>query len=96
MTRPASHRDVVPERSCGNCRFSFLPHYKNDLLCFHGDTIEVHRWDLGNGKLDLVDVRLDGDDVGLMEGEEYSHVWGGRAVDAYSGLCDEWQPEAST
>lgn len=94
MTRPASHREQEFDRSCGNCFFAHSPEYKRDLLCFFGDKIEINRWGF-DGKIDKVDVRLDGDDVGLMEGEEYSQVWGGRVVDPVSDVCDEWKLNAS-
>lgn len=96
MTRPASHREQVFPQRCGTCFFAHRPEFKTDhLLCFHGDNIEVHRWGW-DGKLDKVDIRLDGRDVGMMEGEgEYDEVWGGRVVDPVTEVCDEWKQEAS-
>jgi hypothetical protein len=88
MTRPASHREQIPERRCGNCRFSAVPEYKDHLLCFFGDKVEI----IPGLNPHKPTVLLDGEDVGLMEGDEYSEVWGGRVVE-FSEVCDEWQPE---
>lgn len=88
MTRPASHREQTPPRRCGNCRFSAVPEYKNHLLCFFGDKVEF----LPSYQPDKPEVRLDGEHVGLLEGDEYSKVWGGRVVE-YDEVCDEWAPE---
>ena len=91
MPRPASHRDQTFERSCGNCRFSHLVAYKLDLLCFHGDSIEV----TGQSRypVDADYVLLNGDDVGMMEGDKYDKVWARRVVDPELQVCDEWQPQ---
>lgn len=86
MTRPASHREQIPERRCDNCVFSHLVAYKDDLLCFHGDDIRI------TGKSECSEyVELNGEDICLMDGEEYSKkVWAGRIV--YSDdVCDEWK-----
>ena len=96
MTRPASHREQVFPQRCGNCFFAHAPYFKRDhLLCFHGDAIEINRWHYTDSKEVNTDVRLDGEDVGLMEGDAYSEVWGGRVVDPITEVCDEWKAEAS-
>ena len=91
MPRPPSHRDQPHDRCCGNCAFAHLVAYKLDLLCFHGDTIEV------NGKSEYPvtsdHVFIGRDEVGMMEGDEYSNVWAGRIVDS-DEVCDEWKSEA--
>lgn len=91
MTRPSTHREQVPEKHCGNCRFSHLVAYKLDLLCFHGDKIEI----VGQSgyPVDADYVFMDGDEIGMMDGDEYSRIWAGRIVDGWTEVCDEWQPE---
>lgn len=90
--RPETHREQIPEKRCENCKFSELVHYKQDLLCFYGDNIKINKWHWKDSETINTDVKLDGEDVGLMEGDEYSKVWGGRVVD-YTDICDEWQPK---
>lgn len=88
--RPESHREQVPDKRCGTCFFAIRPYFKDDLLCFHGDNIEVNHWRYPAGDQQThTDVFLDGEDVGIMDGEEYSKVWGGRVVD-YTDICDEY------
>ncbi len=91
MTRPASHRDQPHERCCGNCKFAHLVAYKHDLLCFHGDNIEV----TGTSEYPVASeyVSVNGEEVGLMEGEDYSDVWAGRVVHS-DEVCDEWEAES--
>jgi hypothetical protein len=84
--RPESHRIQIPEKRCGNCRHGLIPEHKNDLLCFFGDRIVTQPSFVRDG---WDDVLLDGEPVGLMDGDEYDHVWGGRAVDD-EDVCDEW------
>lgn len=93
MTRPESHREQEPpEKRCGNCRFGHFIEWKGDLLCFHGDDFDVIReGDESAVFLKGVGRDSDGDDVSMMDGEEYSNVWGGRVV-GYSDTCDEWKP----
>lgn len=63
--------------------------YKLDLLCFFGDSIEAR----GQSEYPVTadHVALNGEEVGLMDGEEYSRVWAGRVVDS-DDVCDEYQP----
>ena len=91
MPRPPSYKEQPHERCCGNCRFAHLVAYKLDLLCFHGDNVEV----TGQSKypVNADYVLLDGEEVGLMEGDEYSRVWAGRIVES-DDICDDWKPEA--
>lgn len=89
MTRPASHREQPHERGCGNCFFSHLVAYKHNLLCFHGDNIEITGQSLYPVKSDY--VLLDGEEVGMMDGDEWSDVWADRVVDC-DDVCDEWKP----
>lgn len=85
--RPASHREQIPEQRCGNCKFAHLVAYKLDLLCFHGDNIEV-TGEVGY-PVEAECIDLDGNSVDLMDGEEYSKVWAGRVVND-SDVCDLW------
>lgn len=86
MSRPKSHREQVPLQRCDNCRFSAFVRYKRDLLCFHGDDVEIESGENGDS------VTLPGEiSVELMDGEEYSPIWGGRVVDG-TDICDEWKP----
>lgn len=87
--RPATHREQIHERRCGNCRFSAVPEYKDHILCFAGDKVEIIPSHLNPHKPRVI---LDGENVGLMEGDEYSKVWAGRVVE-WDDVCDEWQPE---
>ena len=91
MPRPSSHRDQPHERCCGNCAFAHLVAYKLDLLCFHGDSILV----MGQSQYPVTAdfVQMNGEEVGMMEGDEYSKVWAGRIVDS-DDVCDEWKSEA--
>ena len=88
--RPATHREQIPDKRCGNCRFAHIVSGKLDLLCFKGDQIEV------TGKsgypIDSDWIDLNGEDVGCLEGDAYSDVWGGRVVDG-TDVCDEWESE---
>lgn len=97
MTRPASHRDLRFEKRCANCRFSHWLDYKDDLLCFHGDTVVAELTERDTGKSAIKSKRLmrvlfDGKSVGRMQGDEYDKVWGSRVVDPELEVCDEWQP----
>lgn len=96
MTRPASHRDIIPDKSCGNCRFSACVRHHGHLLCFHGDDAQIQRdgdacWDNcdvelrePNGQVTAVEL--------LVSGDGYHRVWVGRSVEACLEVCDEWQP----
>lgn len=33
---------------------------------------------------------MNGEEVGMMDGDEYSDVWGGRVIDS-DDICDEWK-----
>lgn len=92
MPRPPSYREQPRDRSCSNCRFCKLVAYKLDTLCFHGDSIEIH----GHNEYPVTAdwVFIDGNEVGMMDGDEYGRVWAGRVVDG-DDICDEWQPEES-
>lgn len=74
-----------------NCAFAHLVAYKLDLLCFHGDDIRVFGHSEYPVNADF--VQMNGEEVGMMDGEEYSKVWGGRIIDS-DDVCDEWKPEA--
>ena len=95
MTRPASHRELplFPSR-CATCEFCVFVQYKGDHLCFHGDEVEIGPpekfWNTGNI---AHSVQLkNGRSVEVMEGEEYSKVWGGRFIDDPDGeVCSEWK-----
>lgn len=90
MTRPSTHRNQDPPRRCGNCIYALYPEHKDDLLCFHGDSV-TRRPSCLRGH--WVDIELaDGRAVGLLDGDEYDQVWGGRVVDE-SDICDEWFPK---
>lgn len=92
--RPESHRDQVPEKRCGNCRHSHLVSYKLDLLCFHGDKIQVtgqSRYPVDSDHV-LLESVPGWDEVGMLDGDAYSEVWAERVVDPCD-VCDEWQEE---
>jgi len=88
--RPQSHTDQPHSRCCGNYAFAHLVAYKLDCICFHGDEIKV----IGKSEYPVTAdyVLLDGEEVGMMEGDEYSKVWAGRIVDS-DDVCDEWKAE---
>lgn len=92
MTRPQSFREQIPERRCGNCRFAAIPEYKNDLLCFFGDNVEIEQSDCNRNKSV---VTMNGDHVGLLDDEEYDPVWATRVVDC-TDVCDEWKTKEPT
>lgn len=87
--RPTSHRDQIPEQGCHNCRHSHVVEFKGDLLCFHGDDIVATPSPCRDG---WTDVELDGECVGIMDGDEWSKVWAGRVIDG-TDVCDEWEEE---
>ena len=91
MTRPASHHEQpMPAQCCGNCTHAHVIQFKRDLLCFKGDRIEVQPgYNNDEDDVTLI-VGLHRQDVSLLDGEEYSEVWGRRIVDP-SDACDEWQ-----
>lgn len=96
MTRPDSYNVPIPAKSCANCRFSRLVAYKLDLLCFHGDEIEVVgkcEYPVNADYVLLKDGKHAMAAVGLMDGDEYDKVWGGRIVDC-DGVCSEWKSKA--
>lgn len=92
MSRPASHQSQPHESCCGNCAFAHLIAYKLDLLCFHGDAIEI------TGKseypVSAEFVEMNGEEVGMMEGDAYSKLWADRIVDS-DDVCSEWISESS-
>lgn len=90
--RPESHRDQTSERRCGNCKFAAVPVYKDHLLCFHGDNAVMEPSSCSSFKKD---VWINGELVGLLDGDEYDKIWGGGVVED-TDVCDEWQPEATT
>ena len=89
MTRPISHRELNIKECCGTCKHSAVPEYKDDLLCFCGDSIDRAEPCVHEG---TIDVRINGNSVGLMDGDSYDHVWGGRVVNS-TDVCDEWEQE---
>lgn len=58
-----------------------------DLLCFHGDSIEVN----GQSSYPVTadHVYMDGDEVGLKDGSDYDRIWAGRIVNS-DDVCDCW------
>lgn len=89
MPRPSSHRAQPHERCCGNCRFAKLVAYKHDLLCFHGDVIQIYgqsHYPVDSDHVWMVETQ---EDVGMIEGDAYSKVWAERIVDS-DDVCDEW------
>ena len=86
--RPESYRTQVPPRRCGNCVYGLRPEYKDHRLCFCGDTYVTQPSFSEDGK---TDVLLDGEAVGLLDGDAYDRVWGGRVVDD-DDVCDCWLP----
>lgn len=92
MTRPASHREELPAKSCGNCFWAAWPEYWDHLLCFHGDNAVVRPDPIRPDDKFAREVTLeDGVEVHLLEGEERDEVWGGRVVDPLTEVCDEWR-----
>lgn len=85
--RSASHKSQFPEHGCFDCKHGIIPCYKDHLLCFYGDAdLIVYSIDCESKK---ADIELNGLNVGLLEGDEYDQVWGGRVVDP-TDICDEW------
>jgi hypothetical protein len=84
--RPTSYRYQIPAKCCGNCKYSATPEYKDDLLCIYGDTLIKCNL-LDDGKYDL---EIGSQTIGLMDGDEYDKIWGGRVVD-FNDICDEWE-----
>lgn len=87
--RPTSHREQQFDRCCGNCKHCHVVEFKGDPLCFHGDDATIRPSTLRDY---WSEVEMEGRSVGLMEGEEYSEVWGGRVVEAACDVCDSWEP----
>jgi hypothetical protein len=87
--RPETHREQIPEKRCGNCRHALYPEYKRDLLCFCDDEIEIRGPGISPG---TTEVWLNGEHIGLLDGDEYDEVWAGRIVD-WDDVCDEWELE---
>lgn len=87
MTRPETHHEQSHVRCCGSCVFSKLVAYKLDLLCFYGDKIEIY----GQSEYPVTapHVYLDGEEVGMLDGDAYDKVWAERVVDS-EDVCDEW------
>lgn len=87
MTRPQSHRSPpTPERCCAKCRYGLIPEYKEHRLCFYSDEIyftpsclREYWWD----------ISFNGENVGLLDGDAYDEVWGGRVVEG-EDVCDEF------
>lgn len=88
MPRPESYDDSPPARCCAKCMHSRLVAYKLDLLCFRGDNIKI----TGTCEypVDADHVELNGEDVELLEGDEYDRVWAARIVDG-QGVCDQFE-----
>lgn len=84
--RPESYRE--PEKRCGNCKHGIHVRWKDDRLCFFGDSIVVSRQEDSQGDF----VQFNGLGVETMDGEEYSDVWGRHAVDEV-GTCDMWESQ---
>lgn len=58
-------------------------------MCFHGDNYVAHRSNLYSW---ASEVTLEGEDVTIMDGDEFDKVWGGRVVDP-DDVCDEWEKD---
>jgi hypothetical protein len=82
--RPVSHRTQDPEHGCFDCKHSAKPEYKDHLLCFFGDDVIINKSQY------ITSVEFNGNDVSLMDGDEYDEVWGGRVVTP-TDTCDEWE-----
>lgn len=87
--RPSTHRNQEFAKRCGNCKHCHVVEFKDDSLCFYGDNAKIIPSDLRDY---WSEVELDGLDVGIMEGEEYSEVWAGRVVSDWCDVCDSWEP----
>lgn len=87
MTRPISHRSQEHPRRCGNCRHCHMPTFQVHWMCFCGDNYVARRSPVYSWQSDVV---LDGEDVSLLQGDEFDKVWGGRVVDP-DDICDEWE-----
>lgn len=90
--RPESHREATPRECCGNCVHGVYPKYKDHLLCFFGDEIEIVD---STGEKDSGYVILDGVEVGLTEGDEYDKIWAGRVTN-WCDVCDEFKERSGT
>ena len=88
MPRPDNLRETR-HNCCGNCVFSHWPKYKDHLLCFHGEVIEIE------GEADWAEEEIiylaDGRCVSDLDGDEYSEVWAVRMVNPFTDICDQWQ-----
>jgi len=73
--------------------FARLVAHKLDLLCFHGDVIQIYGQSHYPVAADHVWLAANQEEVGMMEGDEYSKVWAERIVDS-DDVCDEWKSEA--
>lgn len=96
MTRPSSHRIVLPERRCTICKHSKYIASKHNVLCFHGDHFheEKSRW--GGEDLILLQDRPDlpRSYVNYLDGDAYDTVWGVRIIhDPDIEVCDEWEED---
>lgn len=85
--RPDSYREQLPEKRCGNCRFCHEVKFKRDDLCFHGEEnlIEVTGKDWDGEWITFIE-----DDLTVIDGDSYSHIWGSRNVDLMY-VCDQWE-----
>lgn len=82
--RPKSYREHSSPRRCGTCCHARYIHVKDDLLCFAGDAVEDAAGD----------AILDGQLVGLLDGDAYDRAWAGRTTEE-DDTCDEWSPDVA-
>lgn len=88
--RPESHKEQLPDKRCGNCKFAHEFRKFGDLLCFHGDKIKLERWSYKTAPDEVnTDVIFEGSNIEYMECEEYSNIWAGRIVDN-TDICEEY------
>lgn len=88
--RPDSHKEQIPDKRCGNCKFAHVFRRLGDLLCFHGDDIKLEKWSWKHSPDDIkTDVIFKGQNIEAFEADEYSTIWAGRIVDD-TDICEEY------
>lgn len=90
--RPESHRNVLIDKRCGNCRHCVFVEYKRDHLCLHGEDYNLLEGAGYPTKSAAVELWRDGQaiDVGTVDGDEYSRLWSECSVDRLNEVCDQW------
>lgn len=88
--RPNSHKEQIPDKRCGNCKFAHELRRLGDLLCFHGDNIKLQKWSYKTTPDEVMtDVIFEGQNLEYVEMDEYSKIWAGRIVDD-TDTCEEY------